>query len=792
MLRRLINHSIHALLGLALLALGTQNATWAATEVRFAVVREAATENDPQWMKVKAALRGLSFRIIPLAELDETKLQGVAVLFLPNVRIFSPTEVVALQTWVTKGGKLIVSGSVAQASSPEIQQQLQSLIGAAWIADLEVATDLDLDSRAAFWKRSDTRSLVQGSGVLQTGTPALPTIAHWDTPQQTPAVLGNNRITYLGWQWGSGGNTITFDRGWLTATVESYLPGFASPVKIEPVEIFSMRQELANLVGRVENIARTSSDSEGLSAGYQEAISEAKQALVALPQLLRDGQDDEARSTWESAIEGIWRNYPTGQTAAPPEVRAIWLDRGTIVRAGSLEGLRPIFERLARSGVNTVFFETLNAGYTIYPSQVAPEQNPLTLGWDPLAAAIILAHERKMELHAWCWTFAAGNSRHNRLINQPDTYPGPVLSRNPSWAMTDSQGSSRPRGQNEFWLDPANPEVRTYLLRIYDEILTHYDVDGLQLDYIRYPFQGTASFGFSQTSRLAYQSLTGFDPAILSTSRDVSLLKLWNQYKTQQVSSFVGQVAQQVHRTKPQVLLSAAVYPFENRERITKIQQDWESWASRGQVDMLVPMTYTLNTRRLQQLIAPILNPVEVSPVLFLPSLNLQELPEVQLRDQLQAVRDLPSGGYSLFAAAHLNENQNDVLNRASSTSGLIPYRQPLESIQERFRLLAAEWEYLYKHNEIALSADMIGQWRQNTAQLQDTFNHLADRPSLPKITKARNEIVRYRASLKTWLKTDRNEDNTYRNQSWDNRLAGMDGLLRYSEMVYPRLIARR
>ncbi|MHC5832554.1 MAG: family 10 glycosylhydrolase, partial [Nostoc sp.] len=97
---------------------------------------------------------------------------------------------------------------------------------------------------------------------------------------------------------------------------------------------------------------------------------------------------------------------------------------GTIVRAGSKAGLAQIFDRLAQAGINTVFFETVNAGYTIYPSQVAKEQNPLIRGWDPLAEAVKLAHERDMELHAWVWTFAAGNQRHNQIINANPNYPG--------------------------------------------------------------------------------------------------------------------------------------------------------------------------------------------------------------------------------------------------------------------------------------------------------------------------------------------------------------------------------
>ncbi len=98
------------------------------------------------------------------------------------------------------------------------------------------------------------------------------------------------------------------------------------------------------------------------------------------------------------------------------------------------EGLARLFDRLAAAGINTVFFETVNAGYPTYPSRVAPEQNPLTRRWDPLASAVEMAHARNMTLHAWVWVFAAGNQQHNRLLNLPADYPGPLLSRHPHWA----------------------------------------------------------------------------------------------------------------------------------------------------------------------------------------------------------------------------------------------------------------------------------------------------------------------------------------------------------------------
>ena len=131
---------------------------------------------------------------------------------------------------------------------------------------------------------------------------------------------------------------------------------------------------------------------------------------------------------------------------ASQEIRAIWLDRGTIVAAGSEQGLAKVFERFKAAGINTVFVETVNAGYPIYPSSVAPEQNPLIHGWDPLQSAVDLGKAYDMQIHAWVWLFAVGNQPHNSLVGKSASFPGPVISAHPDWAGYDNHGSLLIRG----------------------------------------------------------------------------------------------------------------------------------------------------------------------------------------------------------------------------------------------------------------------------------------------------------------------------------------------------------
>ncbi len=353
-----------------------------------------------------------------------------------------------------------------------------------------------------------------------------------------------------------------------------------------------------------------------------------------------------------------------------PDVRSIWLDRETIVNAGSVEGLAQIFDRFKAAGINTVFVETVNAGYPIYESAIAPEKNPLIKGWDPLQAAIDLGKRHDMEIHAWVWLFAAGNQAHNRIVGLPNSYPGPILSANPDWAGLDSHGNLIIPGQTKTFLDPANPEVRAYLLDLLSEIVTRYDVDGIQFDYVRYPFQNAYSgrnFGYGTAAREKFLKLTGTDPITLSPRNggDSTRAYLWNQwtaFRTQQITTFVADASQRLRRQRRDLIISAAVFADGSYQRQLAIQQDWEDWADQGLVDWIVLMSYADTVEEFSALVRPWVVESSYRSTEVIPGIRLLNLPTAEARNQLQMLKDLSTEGYALFAADNLHEEVQSML----------------------------------------------------------------------------------------------------------------------------------
>ncbi len=573
----------------------------------------------------------------------------------------------------------------------------------------------------------------------------------------------------------------------------------------------TLQQELENLIGRVEsanlaasvhnggvNVNKPQSlkaetpkliSTETTDLSLEETLAQAREVAKNIPVLISQKNYALVRQQWLKSKTTLWQQFPVNQRIAQPEIRSVWLDRGTIVKAGNEAELAKIFDRLTQAGINTVFFETVNASYTIYPSQVAPQQNPLIKDWDPLAAAVKLAHERGMELHAWVWTFAAGNRRHNELIGISADYPGPVLAAHPDWANYDQRGQMIPVGQTKPFLDPANPKVREYLLKLYAEISTRYQVDGLHLDYIRYPFQDPfcgRTYGYGKAAREKFHQQTGVDPVKISPNQR-ELWQKWTAFRTEQIDSFVGQVAQMLRQKRSYLILSVAVFPLGEYERVQKIQQHWEVWARRGDIDLVVPMTYALDTPRFQRLAEPWIHSTKLGSTLLVPGIRLLSLPSLGTFDQLQLLRDVPVSGYALFAAENFNEKLDKIL---ISTQGKvqntkhdpIPQRQPFRTAAFRYAALQKEWQFVWEKSERSPNAvTTTSNFKNQSQELQNALNQLAILPSASNLISARGSLTRFQSQFKSWMSVAVQE-NPYQVKVWENRLITIERLLRYGE----------
>jgi uncharacterized lipoprotein YddW (UPF0748 family) len=400
------------------------------------------------------------------------------------------------------------------------------------------------------------------------------------------------------------------------------------------------------------------------------------------------------------------------------EGRAIWLDRGSIVASGNPEGLRALMKKLDEAGINIVYFETVNAGFPIYPSKLLP-QNPLVTDWDPLKVAVEEGHKRGMEVHAWVWCFAVGNKKHNDVIYKNGDYPGPILAE--KGLITDALRMANtglvPPRQTEFWLSPASPKARGFLKALYSEIVTNYDVDGLQLDYIRYPFQHSGTYmGYEAVGRERFEAETGLSLGALSDST----MKTWVAWKSHQVNTFVKEVSETLKGIRPTLKLSAAVFPMPRANRLMAIQQDWETWVNNGWIDTLSPMSYTSSPDELQKTIERLASSSDKQIIIY-PGIAIHKMDSVELLNMVQAARRKGSMGSTIFAMAHLDDLKQTSLGQGpyKQKKPLPPHRDPLHAVS----LLLNDYQAEFSKLANGRALDVLTP--ENVQSIQKTFTAL-------------------------------------------------------------------
>lgn len=394
-------------------------------------------------------------------------------------------------------------------------------------------------------------------------------------------------------------------------------------------------------------------------AQAQAATTEAETLLGQARVASEAGNVDYAVELAEQArgrAEVAW--YRTAESR-PVEGRGVWV-RPTETTPAKIEAT---LDQIDHAGFNIVFLETIFQGYTIYPSTVAAangiaSQRPSMVGFDPLQVWIDGAHKRGIEVHPWVESFFVGSQAENGG-------PGPVLTVHPDWAAVEREdvGKTGPQPSSQeagyYFVDPAMPAPRAYVKALYQEILTKYAVDGLHLDYIRYPVSQPwekAGFSYSDYARSAFKAENGVDPYSLTPAD--ALWATWNTWREKQVTSFVAEVREMQQRVAPDAQVSAAVFA-DPADALAKKFQNWSDWVAKGYVDILAGMSFGTSAESVARDTALMRTAVGDRNLLYTATYGpfRGSTPDVVV-EQIQAVRDAGSDGAALFAYNQLSGAQ--------------------------------------------------------------------------------------------------------------------------------------
>lgn len=264
------------------------------------------------------------------------------------------------------------------------------------------------------------------------------------------------------------------------------------------------------------------------------------------------------------------------------EFRGVWIRPTQKTKAEVADYV----QRLYDAGINTLCIETLYDSTLIFPAPEGSdfEHNPKFGGFDVLKAYVEECHKRDMELHVWMPIFYSSHTTCPNLERS-------VWYKNPSWRNINNSGKDTcVNDDDDFcFLNPAHPEVQEFLLGTYQYILENYDIDGFELDYIRYQDGINDDYGYDPLTIGGFKEKYGVTPKYDTSA---SYWDKWVQYRCDIITGFVGKMRTLFNEYGKDVLLCADVGPDAKGAR-NGLYQDYANWISKGWIDLLKPMSYT-------------------------------------------------------------------------------------------------------------------------------------------------------------------------------------------------------
>jgi uncharacterized lipoprotein YddW (UPF0748 family) len=307
---------------------------------------------------------------------------------------------------------------------------------------------------------------------------------------------------------------------------------------------------------------------------------------------------------------------PDDPSTAASDVRGLWVLRTSLA---SEDSIRAMIRSAQAGGFNTVLVQVRGRGEALYRSAIEPRASELDgqpPAFDPLATTLDLAHRAGLRVHAWL---------NVNLVGSGSTLPRSrdhVVSRHPEWLMVPRElataavqtdvhspayigqlmrwtraASDRVEG---LYLSPIDPASQAYTASVVHEIVDRYAVDGIHLDYARYP---NDTFDYSPAALAAFRADRW--PATLPADRQrldrasvtdpLAWTKMypdgWVTLRRDRMTQLVSRIALDARATRPGLVVSAAVTPNAEEARAGRLQ-DWPLWASTGVLDVVCPMAY--------------------------------------------------------------------------------------------------------------------------------------------------------------------------------------------------------
>lgn len=311
------------------------------------------------------------------------------------------------------------------------------------------------------------------------------------------------------------------------------------------------------------------------------------------------------------------------------EIRGVWMTSNDMHILRDRAKLQEAVSQLKQLNFNTLYPVVWNAGYALYPSAVAQQAGiqPFVYkgsdGQDMLADLIAQAHAQGLLVIPW---FEFG-------FMAPPT--SELATQRASWLTQRRDGSqtSMSDAGEVVWLNPFRPEVQKFITDLVLEIVTQYDVDGIQFDdHTSLP----NDFGYDPYTIALYTRETKKAPPPNPFDQ------AWMRWRANKITTFMVQLNQAVKARKPKAIfsLSPNYYDFAYKMHL----QDWLGWLRKNVIDELVVQVYRPDLQSFQdQIVRPEIQEAQQkvpTGIGILTGLRNKPVSMALIQAQVQAARD--------------------------------------------------------------------------------------------------------------------------------------------------------
>ena len=337
------------------------------------------------------------------------------------------------------------------------------------------------------------------------------------------------------------------------------------------------------------------------------------------------------------------------------EMRGVWVVRTALA---SPESADAVVDDAARAGLNTLFVQVRGRGDALYRSAIAPRSEVLRgqpADFDPLARVLSRARARGMQVHAWINVLLVGGFG----VPLP---AGHVAATHPDWLMVPRSAAARaletragdlaaliearrdPDAEG-LYLSPSAPGAVSHLDAVVRELVTAYGVDGLHLDFIRYPAR---DYDYSRAALASFRAQRGRGWLMDGPRRDPAG---WAAHREARLDALVARLSRTARAARPSIVVSAAVLP--EAAAMRDKGQAWPGWMRRGLVDAACAMAYTPDTALFRDQIQTLRERLGPQAALWA-GIGAYRLPQESVIEKVLAARTAGASGVVLFSSDSL------------------------------------------------------------------------------------------------------------------------------------------